>query len=293
MNESTTPSAGWVGTLASVLAPTTYIGALLYFFGFSYTDAMYEQFGIDAATLGFSTQDYLLRSASALFIPGFVALAGGLLLLFGYYLSGSVGQPSRVAETAGEGHALRDAVRYGSYTLIAAGAVLFARGLLGGFQIWPASELATPILLGGGLLLAACGRVFAVRSSGRTYPIHQELVALILVGALVLLASFWASHVAAKMHGRSDADYLAHHLSLRPALRVDTIERLYFDSPGVRETELPADGPKQQFRYRYEGLRLLAQSGSRMFIIPENWTAKSYVLMTAADPNIRVSFHPN
>ncbi|MEZ0064481.1 hypothetical protein ABIA32_000469 [Streptacidiphilus sp. MAP12-20] len=294
MAESTTPSTGWASTLASILGPTTYIVALLFFFGFSYTDALYEHFGIDAATLGFSTQDYLLRSASALFIPGFVALAVGLLLVLGYYLSGSVARrPPRAQQHPADRGALRAAVRYGSFALIAVGAVLFVLGVLGGFQVWPASELATPMLLGGGLLAAGCGRVFAVRGSGRVYPFRQELVALVLVGALVLLASFWASHVDAKVHGRSDAAYLAHHLWLRPAARVDTTERLYFDSPGVRETVLPANGSAQRFRYRYEGLRLLAQSGNRMFLIPDQWTpASGYVLLATADPNIRVSFHP-
>ncbi|MFF8279994.1 hypothetical protein ACF05T_28505 [Streptomyces lateritius] len=59
------PWSNWAITLATLLAPTTFIGALLLYFGFTYTDALYAHFGVDAATLGFSTQDYALRSAGA------------------------------------------------------------------------------------------------------------------------------------------------------------------------------------------------------------------------------------
>ena len=52
-----------------VIAPTTIITALAFYFGWTLTNARASYFGIDASALGFSTQDYLLRSADALFVP--------------------------------------------------------------------------------------------------------------------------------------------------------------------------------------------------------------------------------
>lgn len=272
--------------MASFVAPTTFVTALLFYFGFAYTDALYEQFGVDAATLGFSSQDYLLRSASPLFIPGFIALATGLLLILAYYLAGAVADRD-------PDDRLRTGVRYGSYGLVVVGAGLFVLGMLAGFSVWRTREIVTPLLLGGGLLLAYCGRVFALRSSGTRLSLRREQGALAFVVALVVLTAFWATNAAAKAHGRADARTLADHLWLRPEVRVDTTERLYFDYPGVQETVLPPDGPAQRFHYRYDGLRLLAQSGTRMFLIPDQWTGgKGYVLAMTADPNIRIAFHP-
>lgn len=115
--------------MASFVAPTTFVTALLFYFGFAYTDALYEQFGVDAATLGFSSQDYLLRSASPLFIPGFIALATGLLLILAYYLAGAVADRD-------PDDRLRTGVRYGSYGLVVVGAGLFVLGMLAGFSVW-------------------------------------------------------------------------------------------------------------------------------------------------------------
>src|SRR3954453_23501261 len=59
-----------------VIAPVTLLSALAYYFGRQYVSARSSYFGIDATLLGFSTQDYLVRSADALFIPlGALALA--------------------------------------------------------------------------------------------------------------------------------------------------------------------------------------------------------------------------
>ncbi|QGZ52628.1 hypothetical protein GPZ77_33930 [Streptomyces sp. QHH-9511] len=80
--------------LATLLAPTTFIGALLLYFGFAYTDALYAHFGVDAATLGFSTQDYALRSAGALYVPAGAALTIALVAVLVYYAARALGARS-------------------------------------------------------------------------------------------------------------------------------------------------------------------------------------------------------
>lgn len=274
----------WVSTLATIAAPTTFIGALLLYFGFAYTDALYGYFGVDAATLGFSTQDYALRSAGALYVPAGTALTVALAGVLMYYAVCALG--NRTAP-------LPSRVQLFPHVLSACGLILFLLGMLGGFRVWRAGAMDTPLLLGGGLVLLMYGRVLSFKLVGADYPVARERLALALVVALVALSSFWAAHVYAKNHGFHDAEYLADHLRLRPAVTIDTTERLYFNHQQVRETILPAAAPNQEFRYRYDGLRLLAEANSRMFIIPQNWAVTDgSVLVLPTDRRIRVTFRP-
>ncbi|WHM38132.1 hypothetical protein [Streptomyces sp. BPTC-684] len=286
MEEQPTPTrppwGAWLKAVAGFVAPTTLLTGLLLFFGFAYTDSLYEYFGIDPATLGLSTQDYLLRSAGALYMPVGVMLAAGLVGALGFAWVSSLGD-SRPGPVRRMGQV--------SVVLIACGAALFVLGMLGGFQVWLAGPLDTPLLLVGGLLLVVYGRALHLKTTGHSFP--GELKALAIVAALIALSSFWAVQAYAQTHGYDDGRYLARHLRLRPAVVVDTPERLYFGAARVQETSLPEAGPTQKYRYRYRGLRLLAQSGNRMFLIPDGWTrTRGAVIMIPADGSVRVAFRP-
>jgi len=61
-------------TATLVLAPTTVITALLFYFGWARTNALFGRLGIDQSALGFTVQDYLLRSVNSTFRPLSVVL---------------------------------------------------------------------------------------------------------------------------------------------------------------------------------------------------------------------------
>ncbi|MEV6553355.1 hypothetical protein AB0M57_32345 [Streptomyces sp. NPDC051597] len=276
------PWGTWLKALAGFVAPTTLLTALLLYFGYAFTDAQYEYFGIDPATLGFSTQDFLLRSAAALWMPVGVTLFVGLVAALGYFWAAAV--------AGSRPHLLRRVTRAG-VCLLMCGVGLFALGVLGGFQVWPAAQLTTPLLLLCGLLLVVYGRLMHLKATGR--PFVGEVTAFCIAAALITLCSFWAVQAYAQGHGEHEARYLARHLRLRPEVVVDTTERLYFTAPGVRETSLPEGGSGQHFKYRYRGLRLLAQSGDRMFIVPKSWTRqRGAVLVLPVGAGVRVAFRP-
>ncbi|MGW1121901.1 hypothetical protein ACWD5B_33135 [Streptomyces tanashiensis] len=276
------PWGNWVVTLTTLVAPTTFIGALLLYFGFAFTDAQYAYFGIDAATLGFSPRDFAMRSAGALYLPAGTALTVALAGVLVYYAARTLGDRSTHLPPGG---------RLAPYALSVCGLVMFVLGVLGGLGVWRAGAMDTPLLLGCGLVLVVYGRVLSFKLSGTAYPVARERLALVLVAALVVLCSFWAVHAYAKRHGTDEARYLARHLWLRPAVTVDTAERLYFPPRQVRETVLPVAGTPQRFRYRYEGLRLLAEANGRMFLIPDDWAEKGgNVLVVPANNAVRVAF---
>ncbi|GGQ40165.1 MULTISPECIES: hypothetical protein [Streptomyces] len=280
---STPPGRDWVSTLATIAAPTTFIGALLLYFGVSYTSAFYNYFGVDSATLGFSTQDYALRSASALYLPVGSALLVALVGTLIYYAAVAMGKRDTPPPLA---------IRLSPVALAACGGGLFLLGMLGGLRVWGVGAMEMPLLLSGGLVLLLYSRVLSFKLAGADYPVVRERVAVGLVLALVALASFWAAHEYAKSHGFDDAKYLAGHLRLRPTVTIDTTERLYIPHRQVRETVLPAAvGTSQRFRYRYEGLRLLAEQKGRMFLIPENWSPScGSVVVLPANSTVRVAF---
>src|SRR5215207_3386693 len=56
-------------TATLVLAPTTVITALLFYFGWAQTNALFGRLGIDQSALGFTVQDYMLRSVNSTFRP--------------------------------------------------------------------------------------------------------------------------------------------------------------------------------------------------------------------------------
>ena len=61
-------------TATLVIAPTTVITALLFYFGWAQPNALFGRLGIDQSALGFTVQDYLLRSVNSTFRPMSVVL---------------------------------------------------------------------------------------------------------------------------------------------------------------------------------------------------------------------------
>ncbi|MFE4393386.1 MULTISPECIES: hypothetical protein [Streptomycetaceae] len=276
--------ADWLTRLATWIAPTTLLTALLFFFGYAYTSSLYAFFGIDAGTIGFATQDLLIRSSPALYLPAGVALCGALVGALGYHLA---------TRAAGKGGAGARTVRRACWAVAALVVPLLVLGLLAGFEVFDAGPLGTPLLIGGALLLAVLARMMYVRGTGAPYPLTGERAALGVSVAIIVLCSYWAVGDYAQQKGTADAQDLAHHLYRRPAVVLDTPERLHLGWPGVWETALPDVDQGARFRYRYEGLRLLALSGGRMFLVPRTWTWETgNGLILPFDATVRVAFHP-
>ncbi|MFJ2738936.1 hypothetical protein ACIO3O_04635 [Streptomyces sp. NPDC087440] len=70
----------------AVIAPTSFVTALLYYFGFNQAYYFYDYFGVNSTALGLGTTDFLMISVDALFRPMVVAAAGGLVAFWGHEL---------------------------------------------------------------------------------------------------------------------------------------------------------------------------------------------------------------
>jgi hypothetical protein len=170
--------------LVPIVVRTGLLSALAYYFGVVFTRARSAYFGIDQSTLGFSTQDYLLRSADALFVPLAAVLVTALAGLAVHSLAVPALERASSLVWFGGGVAL-------------AGGALFACGVTAVFRPlpFPTYYLFPPISLGLGVSLLAYGVYLLHRSSVLQTGAHPPLLSLLgatVVSLLVVLSMFWA-----------------------------------------------------------------------------------------------------
>ena len=273
-----------------VVAPTTLVTALAFYFGWVLTNSRASYFGIDASALGYSTQDYLLRSADALFVPfgSVFALALGGVWLHAFAI-GQLGEP----------HA-RARLRIAARGAVGIGGVLFA---LGAFAVFRPISFSPHYLFasaspGIGIALLAYGvhlldrvavaaRGPARRGAASAGP-SMRATALTLVALLVVLSGFWTASRYADALGRGRAERLAATLQLRPQVTVFAPKRLALAAGGVVERRLAGGGA---YGYSYSGLRLLVRSGGKYFLLPDGWTrARGSAIVLADSPDYRFEF---
>ncbi len=72
--------------VAAVVAPTTLLTSLLFYFGWSRAYWFYDYFGVHSTLLGLTTQDYVQQSLDGLFVPLTVVACAALLALWGHTL---------------------------------------------------------------------------------------------------------------------------------------------------------------------------------------------------------------
>jgi hypothetical protein len=258
----------WIRLGTTVVAPTTVLTALLLYFGYVATSTEFGYFGITLGTLGLSTQDLALRSIGALYVP-----LGGLLVLL--LLATGV---HAVVSSRLDADKHQKSLRRAGNTLVVLGGVGVIRGIVGVVlpEVARTEPVATsPLSLGLGVMASAYGWYLRRRTAeipiDDRRPVWSRHAALAFIVGLVTLSLFWATSSFAGAYGRGRAMDLAGRLSSdRPAVVLDTTERLFADYRGVEEMDLPAE-EGQRFRYRYYGFRLLVQAEGRMFLVPEQW----------------------
>lgn len=278
--EGDIPTArGALEIIALVVAPTTLVTALALYFGWVLTNSRASYFGLDASALGFSAQDYLLRSADALFVPlgTLIVLALGAVWL----------HAQTMRQLAGHHQRLRLAARVAAVS----GGVLFVLGVVSVFRPLSFSPhyLFPSASPGIGVALLAYAmylldRLDVVEHSARLAPAmdaRSPAVAVALIALLIVLSSFWTASSYAQALGRGRAARLAAGLSERPHVAVFAPKRLYIRAAGVVEQRLTGDD--RAYRYRYSGLRLLIRSGRKYFLLPDGWTHANGAAIVLAD----------
>ncbi|CAA9221802.1 MAG: hypothetical protein AVDCRST_MAG10-716 [uncultured Acidimicrobiales bacterium] len=263
--------------IATFVAPTSLITALLVYFGWVWTDALSRYLGLDESLFPFSTRDYVLRSLTPAFGPLITLLLATL-----------------VAQWA-HGALLRRIDRGLSTAFIpwlaAAAAVLLVVSLLTAvFGDDAGRNLFTPMGLFTGIaLLAYAASLAAARrrkaTKGRALPPSGSGLRLVVVLLLLAVALFWEVSVYAAYTGRHAGELLIDELDCRPDAIVYSDQRLRV---GVAEQVLGDAGAPDAFRYT--GLKLLLRSGGRYFLLPVDWAANPRTIVLPDSSAQRLEF---
>jgi hypothetical protein len=280
---------GVLEKLSLVIAPSTLVIALAFWFGWTLTNARSAYFGIDSSTLGFSTTDYLLRSADAAFVPIAVTL---LVILIAIMLHGLV----RHAAMTDRG---LNAVVVGAIGGMILGAILTLFAIWAMFDPLPVATyyLVPPVILGLGPTLTAYSAWILRHVKAPDEPKANRAVpawersGYVIAAMIALLGIFWAASLYASALGRGRAETLAGNLSSRPAVTVFSVKSLGIDALGVTATKIT--NASSAYEFRYSGLRLLIHSAGKYFLLNDGWSHERGVAIVLQDtPDIRVEFTP-
>lgn len=290
--------------LGKVVAPTTLLIALLFYYGWLRTNALFLYFGVSQSVLGLSVQDYLLRGFSNV---TFAALRWILILAL-----------AAIWAHIGIGRLME-----GERSLMSRRFLIWlARMLLGlGLLLVLGSEAALrfdpdqrieylyyPLIWTPGVGLTIYGlylwrrlRQAGARSdqtqaqSGATgAPAIPKLLRQVswgLIVAILLMGVFWIVADFADWVGTWQAEQFARGLTNYPSVIVYSQEPLGIQAPGVEGHEV-SDIPSA-YRYRYTGLKFLIRSNDKYFLLPASWSrAQPITIILPDNDTIRIEVSP-
>ena len=282
--------------LANLIAPTTVITALLVYFGAVYTDGRLAYYGIQLGLADLATHDLILYGTEGIYVPIALLFTAVLLALAVHgVVIWLVAAPGRRAAT------MLTAAAIGT-----AGLLCTARALIGIFVPGVAATeptAVTPLSLAvGPLLVAYSGWILAKVAAGRLdrSPLRgtptglitpARRTAIVAVVMLTLTGLFWATNRFAFTLGLSRSYGEAVDGAGAYRLVLDTKDQLTDPPPGVTVTPLTG-GPDNPFRYRYQGFRLVLESGGRLFLVPHQWTRDARTLVLPYDESVRIELIP-
>lgn len=281
--------------LATVVAPTSLVTSLLYYFGWARTSTQAQVLGLHDSLLGYSSQDYLLRSVDPMFWPMFVGMIvvlvgiGGHRTMLEWIIAGQrSGEPG---STPARRRLLQRCVAAVAATSLA-GLVL---GLLGASVDRPSRFVSIVSPLAVTIGIAAAGYAFhlgrLLRAPGPgdgASELHAlRKAASTVLMALLLLSLFWSVARYAEVKGIDLALQVERSLPQLPNVVVYSARQLHLEHL-VKEEQLAGDD--SAYRYRYSGLKLLFRSGGRFFLRPDEPSSGAVNIVLPESDEMRLEF---
>ena len=284
-----------------VMAPSTVVVGLLYYFSSTYKNAYFSFFGVRPGELGLSTQDYLLGSPSAVFLPLWFLLTCGLLgLLLAVLVRSRLPGTGRLPGPGPGVSARRGPGR--SRAAAAGAAAVGAAMLLMGWAVflqppwWRAVVVRLPpgwrrdllpplvVVLGAVLLLLVLRpdtTATTTAAGDRTRATARGL----LIAVLILGLFFDAAQYAAGA-GRAQARDVAAGFPRSTRVLVLSRYPVSHYAEGIGYRDLGAGrGP---YRYQYAGFVVLAKSPSRYYLVSAERRLRDVTVVLPDDDSVRV-----
>lgn len=263
--------------VASLLA---FFSALLYYFGWVRSESQARAFGADASIFGMSSQELVIRSADALFLPTLVLLLVSVLAMWLHArLIAQAGQDSTRHRVV----VVSRVLRFAWVAALVLAVVLLATS-------YSTGQFALPFLFAFALGGTCYARVLqnATSSVPRTMP----TLLFLALAALLAISMFWMTERIARVGGEARVDAIKDDLpGTLEGVAVFSASRLHLQGPGIAETQL--EDPKAAYQYRYDGAYLLQKSGGDYFLVTPGWDeGQGRLIVLPADPSIRLEYGP-
>ncbi|MFC0629447.1 hypothetical protein [Kribbella deserti] len=267
-----------VRLFGTVIAPTTLLTGLLFWFGWQRGFWFYDYFGVDTSLLGLTTVDYLVLSVDGLFVPLVVFACVVLVAIWSRPL-------------------VRRQRAVGPEALLIAGGILATIGLVAMFAepLRDRIELAAPLSLAGGVLLLSYANHLRRTTEAPPPETAEDLSPRRMaewagVFALVGICLFWATNDYSSAVGRARAEQFVGELPEVPNAVVYSTGELNLGGKGVTET--PCTGSDALYAFRYDGLKLVLQSNDQYLILPAAWTpADGIAVLLPRNDNVRLELY--
>lgn len=256
--------------VGSIVAPTTLLTALMYYFGLLHAAGFLWYLGVQVDVLDLTIHDYLFRSVDGL-IPPLLAVAGiGLVALWAH----------EVLLKALPAGSRRTVLHVLTPLAASAGLVLVSLAIADflGAAVFAAFPVGRGLSLAIGVLLLAYAaqllRLLPARPRLGQKPGGAPVVGVvaewIMIFILVSIGLFWAVGSHAIDVGTGRARQLEASLPRLSDVVVYSDKKLSLQAPGIRE--VACKDPDAAYRFRYEGLKLVQRSGNQYLLLPTGWT---------------------
>ncbi len=260
--------------IASIAANVTLLTALLFWFGLLYTQVFFEYFRVHPSVLDQHAQDILGRGIDGLFIPLAALAAGALVVLCAVrYVRSRLSSRRWLA-----------VLRVCAPIAAVSGLALVTLAVLAIGD--PDAAHGYPGLAGLGLAVGVLLLLFAWQHVA-TAGVMEWGVALLLV----VIGLFWSVSDYSQAAGMQRAWELEERIPELPDLLLYSGKSLNLTVDGVHQ--VVCSDAEADYRYRYDGLKLLLESGGQYVLLPADWThSNGTTIVLPRTDSLRLEFQP-
>lgn len=278
--------------VGSVVAPTTLLTALMYYFGRLQFAGFLWYLGAHVTVLDFTVQDYLNNSVDGL-LPTLLVVAGITLLALWVHqlLLGALTAETRWIML----RVLMPVSAVAGLVLVSLAMADFVWGSVfkEGFREGRGLSLSIGVLL----LFYAARLLRLLIAKRRPEQVPRRASGAVVVaewGAVFILVSvglFWAVGSYAIGAGIDRAHQFETSLASRSDVVAYSDKRLSLQAPGVQE--VACQYPDAAYRFRYDGLKFVMQSGNQYLLLPAGWTrSQGAAILIPRSEAVRLEFSP-
>ncbi|WP_330231246.1 hypothetical protein OHA40_01375 [Nocardia sp. NBC_00508] len=256
-------------SIGQLVAPTTLLTAVLFYFGWAHVYWFFNYFGVDSTTLNPSIREYLMRTVDTLFVPLIFVGLIGMSVLWGYIaLPDSIRarQPSRWATTV-------IAMIAAAVIVNGVSRIYVVTPLNKGLCVAPVSIIASVLVLW--LLVVLRRKRLRERRPATAPPPSQAATVAewAILFTMVGINLFWIATDYSVAVGQTRAREWAAQLPTSSHVIIYSEKDLHLSRSDVRTTTCGTDGSTgSAYRFRYDGLVPLSRIGDHYILVPRTWT---------------------